>query len=73
MTAAEIRRTEQIRMSRQVAYRYQWTALRQARVFHPVYGEVTVPSRSKYAALLCAAEVWQCDWTEIREAEVFAI
>lgn len=73
MTAAEHCRAEQIRMSRRMAYRYQWTAPRQARVFHPVYGEATVPCRSKYAALLCAAEVWECDWTEVREAEVFAI
>ena len=73
MTATEIRLAEQNRMSHRVAYRYQWTAPRQARVFHPVYGEATVPCRSKFAAILCAAEVWKCDWTVIRESEVFVL
>ena len=30
-----------------------------------------VPHGSNFAALLNAAEVWGCDWTEIRDAEVW--
>jgi len=35
------------------------------------YGTVVVPHGSNFAALLNAAEVWGCDWTEIRDAEVW--
>ena len=34
-------------------------------------GTVVVPHGSNFAALLNAAEVWGCDWTEIRDAEVW--
>jgi hypothetical protein len=42
-----------------------------ARVEHPAHGSVVVPHRSNYAALLNAAEVWRCDWMEIRDAKVW--
>ena len=44
-----------------------------ARVVHPKYGAVVVPHRSNYAALLNAAEYWGCEWTDIRDAEVWAV
>ena len=40
---------------------------------HPKYGAVVVPHRSNYAALLNAAEYWGCEWTDIRDAEVWAV
>ena len=42
-----------------------------ARVVSRKYGTVVVPHGSNFAALLNAAEVWGCDWTEIRDAEVW--
>ena len=42
-----------------------------ARVTHPTYGTVIVPHISKFGALLCAAEVWGCDWLDIRDAEIW--
>lgn len=44
-----------------------------ARVVHPKYGAVVVPHRSNYSALLNAAEYWGCEWTDIRDAEVWAV
>ena len=44
------------------ARRERWQASGCARV---------VPHGSNFAALLNAAEVWGCDWTEIRDAEVW--
>ncbi len=49
---------------------YRWSAPTIARVVDPTRGTVVVPSRSKYAALLCAAEVWGCRWTELDGAQV---
>lgn len=49
----------------------RWKARGAARVVHPVRGTVVVPHNSNYAAILCAAEVWRCDWTEILDAEVW--
>ena len=49
------------------ARRERW----QAKVVHPTRGTVVVPHGSNFAALLNAAEVWGCDWTEIRDAEVW--
>ena len=42
-----------------------------ARVIDQKRGEVIVPCASPFAAILCAAEVWKCDWTEIIHAEVW--
>lgn len=30
-----------------------------------------VPCQSKFSAILCAAEVWRCDWMELLGAEVW--
>lgn len=51
---------------------HRWQAPGRARVIHPAHGSVVVPHSSNLAALLYAAEVWGCDWTEIRDAEVWA-
>lgn len=52
--------------------RERWSAKGRARVSHPAHGSVVVPCGSPYAALLCAADVWDCNWMEIRNAEVWA-
>ena len=49
----------------------RWKAGGVARVVHPAHGSVVVPHNSNYAAILCAAEVWRCDWVEILDAEVW--
>lgn len=53
------------------ARRERWQASGCARVVSRKYGTVVVPHGSNFAALLNAAEVWDCDWTEIRDAEVW--
>lgn len=53
------------------ARRERWRASGCARVVSRKYGTVVVPHGSNFAALLNAAEVWGCDWTEIRDAEVW--
>lgn len=50
-----------------------WRVRGRARVVHPKYGAVVVPHRSNYSALLNAAEYWGCEWTDIRDAEVWAV
>lgn len=52
--------------------RERWEATGKARVSHPAHGTVVVPHGSNLSALLCAAEIWGCDWLEIRDAEVWA-
>lgn len=52
--------------------RAQWSAPGVARVIHPDHGAVVVPCGSKFSAILCAAEVWRCDWYKLRDAEVWA-
>lgn len=42
------------------------------RVIHPTWGEIVVPGASLFAAILCAAELWGCDWLEIMDARVEA-
>lgn len=49
----------------------RWNAPGTARVVHPSRGTIVVPCGSTYAALLCAAEVWGCDWLDIRDAKVW--
>lgn len=55
------------------AHEERWRVRGRARVVHPKYGAVVVPHRSNYAALLNAAEYWGCEWTDIRDAEVWAV
>lgn len=49
----------------------RWGAPGAARVIHPTRGTVVVPCRSQFSALLCAAEVWGCDWLDIHDAGVW--
>lgn len=51
----------------------RWRVRGRARVVHPKYGAVVVLHRSNYSALLNAAEYWGCEWTDIRDAEVWAV
>ncbi len=51
-------------------FRHRWSAPTIAQVVDPVRGIIIVPCRSKYAALLCAAEAWGCRWTELDGAQV---
>lgn len=53
--------------------RERWRAVGRAGVVSKKYGAVVVPCRSKLTALMNAAEVWGCDWTELRDAEVWAV
>lgn len=48
------------------ARRERWQASGCARVVSRKYGTVVVPHGSNFAALLNAAEVWGCDWTEMQ-------
>lgn len=50
----------------------RWEVKTISKVVHHTRGTVVVPHRSNLAALMNAAEVWGCDWTEIRDAEVWA-
>ena len=43
----------------------RWNAKGRACVTHPKYGSVVVPHSSNLAALMNAAEYWDCDWSEI--------
>ena len=66
----EARRRER---AKKIARRNRWAFPGKVRVVHPKYGEVIVPGASKFAAILCAAEKWKCDWAEITDAEVWAL
>lgn len=48
----------------------RWREKPRARVIHPKYGVVVVPSGSKLSATLCAAEYWGCKYEDIKDAEV---
>lgn len=48
----------------------RWNAKGRACVTHPKYGSVVVPHSSNLAALMNAAEYWDCDWSEITDASV---
>lgn len=50
----------------------RWSAPGRSRVVHPKYGTVVVPHDSNLAAMMNAAEVWRCNWTEITDAKVWA-
>ena len=59
-------------VTREAARKYETSVTERARrVVSRKYGTVVVPHGSNFAALLNAAEVWGCDWTEIRDAEVW--
>ena len=49
----------------------RWAAPGRARVIHRSHGETIVPCASKFGAILCAADVWGCDWSEVLDAEVW--
>lgn len=49
----------------------RWSAKGISRVIHPDYGMVVVPHFSNLAAVMCAAEVWRCDWAKITDAKVW--
>ena len=51
--------------------RERWDSKSLARVTHPDHGSVVVPHRSNLSAILNAAEVWGCDWMEIKDAAVY--
>lgn len=55
------------------ARRHRWEYPGKVRVVHPHYGEIIVPGRSSLSAIMCAAEKWRVDWTELRDAQVWAI
>lgn len=57
---------------RKLARRNRWGFKGKVRVVHPKYGEVIMPGASPYAAILCAAEAWGCDSSEIMDARVLA-
>lgn len=53
-----------------VARKNRWNAPGNACVTHPAHGTVIVPCKSKLAAIICAADVWRCDFSEIIGASV---
>lgn len=61
------------RAAEQRARAARWSHPGRARVVHPAHGEVVVPCASKLAALICAAEVWKCNWADITDAQVWAV
>ena len=69
-----IDRAERFRIlsaAKERARQERWNAPARARVVHPAHGTVVVPHSSNLAAILNAAEVWRCDWTEITDARVW--
>lgn len=51
----------------------RWLEPAKARVSHPDRGEIIVPAGSSYAACLCAADVWGCEFADIwQDAKVTA-
>ncbi|OUQ61215.1 hypothetical protein B5E56_03655 [Flavonifractor sp. An112] len=58
-------------MAEERSRRDRWAHKCKARVVDPKRGEVIVPCAPPFAAILCAAEVWKCDWTEIIHAKVW--
>ena len=51
---------------------HRWSVPGRSKVVHPAHGSVVVPHASNLAAIMNAAEVWGCDWTEILDAQVWA-
>ena len=54
------------------AREHRWNAPGRSRVVHHDHGAIVVPHSSNLAAIMNAAEVWQCDWAEIMDAKVWA-
>lgn len=48
----------------------RWATKNRAQVIHPAYGSVIVPHLSNLSAIICAAEIWKCEWYKILDAEV---
>lgn len=63
---------ERSRAADERAANERWAAKSKARVTHPMWGSVIVPRSSTLAAIFCAAEVWNIDWTQIIDAKVEA-
>ena len=70
--AAPAERFHVLEAARKRARESSWRAPGRARVVHPTRGAVVVPCSSKLTAMMNAAEVWRCDWMEIRDAQVWA-
>lgn len=68
----EFERTDTCRLSARRGREARWNAPGRSKVTHPKYGSVVVPHSSNLCALMNAAEYWRCNWTEIRDAEVWA-
>lgn len=58
------------RRAKEQERRERWAFPAKAVVSHPLHGETIVPCASPLAAVMCAAEIWDCDWGEILDAEV---
>lgn len=50
--------------------RIRWSAPGKSRVTHRDHGALIVPHSSNLSAILCAADIWQCDWCDILDAKV---
>lgn len=48
----------------------RWATKNRAQVIHPTYGNIIVPHLSNLSAIICAAEIWNCEWSKILDAEV---
>lgn len=62
--------TEYVESIKRRVYEERWHTGGPAVVSHPDYGEIVVPHTSNFCALLNAAELWGCDWMDIRDATV---
>lgn len=68
----EFERTDTRRLSARRGREARWSAPGRSKATHPKYGSVVVPHSSNLCALMNAAEYWRCNWTDIRDAEVWA-
>lgn len=50
--------------------RIRWSAPGKSEVTHHDHGSLIVPHSSKLSAILCAADVWNCDWCSIMDSKV---
>ena len=58
------------RRAKEQERRERWAFPAKAAVSHQIHGETIVPCASPLAAVMCAAEIWDCDWVNILGAEV---
>lgn len=49
----------------------RWRYPAAARVTHPDHDTVVVPCRSKLSDIMCAAEVWGCNWAKLEGVGVW--